>query len=140
MWAISLKIELFAEFPHLLKLLFCWCENKSHYQLFLISRVLLLNTPVTVQSVGPNRPLINSVSLGPRGGSAPATRRQPDRRRARHPAGYRPVPASALDRHPLGNVTHQTTPIYMLLSSNDHETLQFHVLKSAHLPLILGYP
>ena len=32
---ISLKIELFAEFPHLLKFLFCWCKTKGHYQLFL---------------------------------------------------------------------------------------------------------
>uniref|UniRef100_A0A674PJ94 Uncharacterized protein n=1 Tax=Takifugu rubripes TaxID=31033 RepID=A0A674PJ94_TAKRU len=50
------------------------------------------------------------------------------------------VPASALDGHLLGTVTHQTTPIHMLLSGNHHETIQFHVLKSPHLPLILGYP
>ena len=46
-WAISLKIEQFAEFPHLLKLLFCWCKNKGHYQLFLIPRVLLLGPKYT---------------------------------------------------------------------------------------------
>ncbi|TWW62375.1 hypothetical protein D4764_04G0010220 [Takifugu flavidus] len=50
------------------------------------------------------------------------------------------VPASALDGHLLGTVTHQTTPIHMLLSGNHHETIQFHVLKSPHLPFILGYP
>lgn len=52
----------------------------------------------------------------------------------------RPLPASALDGHLLGTVTHQTTPISMLLSGKHHETIQFHVLKSPSLPLILGYP
>ncbi|TWW59253.1 Retrotransposon-derived protein PEG10 [Takifugu flavidus] len=50
------------------------------------------------------------------------------------------VPASALDGHLLGTITHQTTPIHMLLSGNHHETIHFHILKSPHLPLILGYP
>lgn len=52
----------------------------------------------------------------------------------------RPVPASALDGHLLGTVTHQTVPVHMLLSGNHHETIQFHVLRSPHIPLILGYP
>ena len=52
----------------------------------------------------------------------------------------RPVPAKVLDGHLLGTVTHQTMPIHMLLSSSHHETIQFHILKSPYLPLILGYP
>lgn len=51
-----------------------------------------------------------------------------------------PVPATALDSHLLGTVTHQTVPVRMLLSGNQHETIQFHILQSPHLPLILGYP
>ena len=51
-----------------------------------------------------------------------------------------PVPARALDGHILGNVTHQTSPVHLLLSGNHHETIQFHILSSLRLPLILGYP
>ena len=40
----------------------------------------------------------------------------------------------------MGTVTHQTKLIHMLLSGNHHETIQFQVLKSPHLLLILGYP
>ena len=50
------------------------------------------------------------------------------------------VSASTLDSHLLGAVSHQTMPIHMLLFGNHHETIQFHILKSPHLPLILGYP
>ncbi|KAI3375644.1 hypothetical protein L3Q82_003959 [Scortum barcoo] len=50
------------------------------------------------------------------------------------------ISASALDGHLLGTVTHQTEPIHMLLSGNHHETIQFHILHSPRLPLILGYP
>ncbi|KAI3354919.1 hypothetical protein L3Q82_004718 [Scortum barcoo] len=48
--------------------------------------------------------------------------------------------ASALDGHLLGMVTLQTESIHMLLSGNHHETIQFHILHSPRLPLILGYP
>ena len=51
-----------------------------------------------------------------------------------------PVPASALDGHLLGTVTHQTRPVQMLLSGNHHETISFHILRSPRIPLILGYP
>ena len=51
-----------------------------------------------------------------------------------------PAPASALDGHVLGTVTHQTRPVRMLLSGNHYETISFHILKSPHIPLILGYP
>lgn len=51
-----------------------------------------------------------------------------------------PVPARALDGHILGTVTHQTSPVHLLLSGNHHETVQFHILSSSCLPLILGYP
>ncbi|KAI3355849.1 hypothetical protein L3Q82_004229 [Scortum barcoo] len=50
------------------------------------------------------------------------------------------ISASLLDGHLLGTVTHQTEPIHMLLSGNHHETIQFHILHSPRLPLILGYP
>ncbi|KAI3362598.1 hypothetical protein L3Q82_001690 [Scortum barcoo] len=50
------------------------------------------------------------------------------------------ISASALDGHLLGTVTHQTEPIHMLLSGNHYETIQFHILHSPRLPLILGYP
>lgn len=50
-----------------------------------------------------------------------------------------PLPANALDGHLLGTVTHQTTPVHMLLSSNHHETIQFHILESPQLSLILGH-
>ncbi|KAJ3595040.1 hypothetical protein NHX12_004345 [Muraenolepis orangiensis] len=51
-----------------------------------------------------------------------------------------PVPANALDGHLLGTISQQTTPVRMLISGNHHETLQFHILQSPQLPLILGYP
>ena len=51
-----------------------------------------------------------------------------------------PVPASALDGHLLGTVFYQTIPVPMLLSGNHHETVQFHILSSPRIPLILGYP
>ncbi len=50
------------------------------------------------------------------------------------------VPARALDGHILGTVTHQTSPVHLLLPGNHHETVQFHILSSSCLPLILGYP
>uniref|UniRef100_A0A8D3E617 Retrotransposon-derived protein PEG10 n=1 Tax=Scophthalmus maximus TaxID=52904 RepID=A0A8D3E617_SCOMX len=52
----------------------------------------------------------------------------------------RPVAVHALDGHLLGTVTHQTAPIHMLLSGNHHETVQFHILSSPRIPVILGYP
>ena len=51
-----------------------------------------------------------------------------------------PSPACALDGHLVGTVTHQTTPLHLLLSGNHHETIQFHILKSHRLPFILGFP
>ncbi|KAF7655617.1 hypothetical protein LDENG_00053640, partial [Lucifuga dentata] len=51
----------------------------------------------------------------------------------------RPVPANALDGHLLGTVTHLTMPVHLLLSGNHKETIQFHILQSPRLPLILGY-
>lgn len=69
-------------------------------------------------------------------------RRQPYRWGARHLAGNRPnpLPASALDGHLLGTVTHQTMPVHMLMSGNHHDTVQFHILRSPKPPLLLGYP
>lgn len=51
-----------------------------------------------------------------------------------------PIPARALDGHLLGTVTHQTSPVHMLISGNHHETIQFHLLPSSNIPLILGFP
>jgi len=51
-----------------------------------------------------------------------------------------PVPVNALDGHLLGTVTHQTTPVRMLLSGNHHETIRFLILRSPQHPLILGHP
>ena len=51
-----------------------------------------------------------------------------------------PSPACALDGHLVGTLTHQTTPLRLLLSGNHHETIQFHILKSPRLPFILGFP
>lgn len=48
------------------------------------------------------------------------------------------VPARALDGHLLGMVTHQTEPVNLLMSGNHNETIQFHVLPSSRIPLILG--
>ncbi|TWW75360.1 hypothetical protein D4764_13G0000220 [Takifugu flavidus] len=51
-----------------------------------------------------------------------------------------PIPARALDGHLLGTVAHQTAPVHMLISGNHHETIQFHLLPSSNIPLILGFP
>lgn len=51
-----------------------------------------------------------------------------------------PVPARALDGHVLGTITHQTSPVHLMISGNHHETIQFHILDCLHPPLILGYP
>lgn len=51
-----------------------------------------------------------------------------------------PVPARALDGHPLGTVTHISAPVTMLLSGNHQESIQFYLLRSPGQPLILGYP
>uniref|UniRef100_A0A8D3DWB3 CCHC-type domain-containing protein n=1 Tax=Scophthalmus maximus TaxID=52904 RepID=A0A8D3DWB3_SCOMX len=50
----------------------------------------------------------------------------------------RPVAVHTLDGHLLG--TDQTAPIHMLLSGNHHETVQFHILSSTRILVILGYP
>ena len=51
-----------------------------------------------------------------------------------------PSLACALDGHLVGTVTHQTTPLRLLLFGNHYETIQFHILKSPRLPFILGFP
>ena len=51
-----------------------------------------------------------------------------------------PVPARALNGHPLGTVTHVSAPVTMQLSGNHQEDIQFHLLRSPGQPLILGYP
>jgi len=51
-----------------------------------------------------------------------------------------PIPVKALDGHLLETVTHQTSPVHMLLSGNHHETIQFHLQSSSNIPLISGYP
>lgn len=51
-----------------------------------------------------------------------------------------PVPANALDGRPLGTITHRTVPVRLLLAGNHSETIQLHILRSPHHPLILGFP
>lgn len=51
-----------------------------------------------------------------------------------------PAPATALDGHSLGTITHQTAPVPMLLSGNHHEVIQFHIIDHPDIPLILGFP
>lgn len=51
-----------------------------------------------------------------------------------------PRPTSALDGPLVSTVTHRTTSVHMLMSGNHLETIQFHILKSPKLLLILGYP
>lgn len=51
-----------------------------------------------------------------------------------------PISTSALDGHVLGTVTHQTKAVCMLIPGNHLGTIQFHVLSSRDLPLILGFP
>lgn len=50
-----------------------------------------------------------------------------------------PVPANALEGHLLGTVTHTTTPVHLLLSGNHLKTIQFHILPSPRIPIILRY-
>lgn len=50
------------------------------------------------------------------------------------------IAVSSSDGHLLGTVTHQTAPVYMLLSSNHQKSIQFHILQSPRIRVILGYP
>lgn len=50
------------------------------------------------------------------------------------------VPVQALDSHVLGTIPHQTPQVHMLLSGKHHETIQFYILNSPCLPLLLVYP
>ena len=48
--------------------------------------------------------------------------------------------AQALDGHPLGKITHRTSPISLTLSGNHVETIQFYVLHAPTALLVLGRP
>lgn len=52
----------------------------------------------------------------------------------------RAVPVRALDGHRLGTVTHQTTPVEVLLADEHWERAPFHILDQPGLSLVLGYP
>lgn len=47
-----------------------------------------------------------------------------------------PISASALDRHLLGTVTHQTTPVSLRMSRSHLETLRFHIISSPQIGLL----
>lgn len=48
--------------------------------------------------------------------------------------------ARALHGHVLGTISYWTSPVWLLISGNNHETIQFHILESLNPQLILGYP
>jgi len=50
------------------------------------------------------------------------------------------IRATALDGHLLCRVTHQSTPLPMIVLGNHNETLAFHLIHSPQQPVILGYP
>ena len=49
-----------------------------------------------------------------------------------------PLPAQALDGHPLGPITHRTEPLSLTLSGNHTETITLLVLNAPIAPLVLG--
>ena len=52
----------------------------------------------------------------------------------------KPLSMQALNGNHLGNVTHQTVPLSLVISGNHVETIQFKVLHSSSAPLVLGRP
>ena len=51
-----------------------------------------------------------------------------------------PMDVRALDRCSIGGVTHNTTPINLRVSGNHSETIQFLLIKSLQVPVVLGIP
>ena len=52
----------------------------------------------------------------------------------------KPLTANALDGRLLAHVTHQTTPVSLILSGNHREMIQFKIIISPQTPLVLGSP
>lgn len=50
------------------------------------------------------------------------------------------VAARALDGRPLATITHRMVPVQLLLAGDHYETIQLHVLRAPHHPLVLGFP
>lgn len=51
-----------------------------------------------------------------------------------------PLRVTALDGHLLAEITHQTAPVYLVLSGNHCENIQLKVMSATTTPLILGFP
>lgn len=50
-----------------------------------------------------------------------------------------PMDVGALDGWSIGRVTHNTTPINLCVSGNHSETIQFLLIKSPQIPMVLGF-
>ena len=50
-----------------------------------------------------------------------------------------PMEVRALDGRPIGRVTRITTPINLRVSGNHSETIQFLLIKSPQIPVVLGF-
>lgn len=50
------------------------------------------------------------------------------------------VKICALNGNLLAHVTHQTTPVHLVVSGNHHENIRFYVFDSPLCPLVLGFP
>ena len=51
-----------------------------------------------------------------------------------------PLSVTSLNGRSLGQVTHQTLPLSLVISGNHRETIQFKVLHSSSAPLVMGRP
>ncbi len=52
----------------------------------------------------------------------------------------RTIPAIALNGKRFAQVTHQSSPIHILISGNHHKCIQFKVISDLHSPVVLGFP
>ncbi len=50
-----------------------------------------------------------------------------------------PLKANTLNNQLLAQVTHQTKPVYLILSGNHREHIQFHLISSPHASIVLGH-
>ena len=52
----------------------------------------------------------------------------------------RAIPAIALNGKCFVQVTHQSSPVHLLISGNHHEYIQFKIISDLHSPVVLGFP
>lgn len=50
-----------------------------------------------------------------------------------------PMVAIALEGRSIGRVTHSTVPINLHVSGNHSESMQFLLIESPHIPVVLGF-